>query len=121
MIWGVNIGARALLDINLIWFGYIARPGEERGFFTHYSNTSTPVPIFVLKMNVFSCTLFTVVSSFSGRLFMGAIYHLSSLLSYSYMQEYLKLAAAFWCRRTDALKLLSAVNAYSCIWFQVSI
>jgi hypothetical protein len=30
----VNIGARALFDINLIWFGYIARyPGGEEGVF----------------------------------------------------------------------------------------
>jgi hypothetical protein len=24
-LWGVHIAARALLDINMIWFGYIAR------------------------------------------------------------------------------------------------
>jgi hypothetical protein len=38
LIGGVHIGARALLDINLIWFGYISRLSHEvgrgRGFYS---------------------------------------------------------------------------------------
>jgi hypothetical protein len=36
LIGGVHIGARALLDINLMWFGFIARLSqwEGRGYFT---------------------------------------------------------------------------------------
>jgi hypothetical protein len=31
LIGGFQIGAKALLDVNLIWFGYIARLSQWRG------------------------------------------------------------------------------------------
>jgi hypothetical protein len=44
LIGGVHIGARALLDINLIWFGYIARisPWEGGGYFTRLNDFYLP-------------------------------------------------------------------------------
>ncbi len=44
LIWGVHIGARALLDINLIWFGYITclSQGEEGCYFTRSNDFYLP-------------------------------------------------------------------------------
>ncbi len=49
-LWGqVHIGARALLDIKLIWFGYIARLSQDVGHEQMISNGGKFKPAFAEK------------------------------------------------------------------------
>jgi hypothetical protein len=80
---GVYIGVRALLDINLIWFGNIARLSQRGvgGYFTRSNDfylpslrleggggVSTPLPvIFSPKLPIFLSLISTVPVSVSKR------------------------------------------------------